>query len=386
MSQIKLAITEADSPMVTCPAARRPAARRPAATSWLRRAAGAVVVAALVWAPAAPARAEDASAARAQARAAAQHVSDVRRQLVTAERAYTLAMSQVGQQVSDFLVADAARAQAQQQADAAADRTAASARALYLGGGQAGLLNSLLTSGDATELVARASGIRQVLAAADASAALAARQAQGAARVSDDRARVADASVVTAAQITQRADAVAALLADAQRALDGLSARARALTEAEQAAQALAASRAAAMASQSAAIGQVRAQLPPAEYFRLYRAAATTCPGMDWTLLAAVGQVESGHGRNVGPSSAGAIGPMQFMPATFAAYGVDGDRDGRLDAFSPADSIYSAARYLCSGGAGSPSGIQAALFRYNRAQWYVDLVLGVQAQLRAQQG
>jgi membrane-bound lytic murein transglycosylase B len=103
---------------------------------------------------------------------------------------------------------------------------------------------------------------------------------------------------------------------------------------------------------------------------------------MDWTLLAAVGQVESGNGRNAGTSSAGAIGPMQFMPATFNAYAVDGNHDGRLDPYSPADAIFTAAHYLCTGGAGSPAGVRAALFRYNRADWYVELVLAVQAQIQ----
>ncbi|MGL5830355.1 MAG: lytic transglycosylase domain-containing protein, partial [Angustibacter sp.] len=83
----------------------------------------------------------------------------------------------------------------------------------------------------------------------------------------------------------------------------------------------------------------------------------------------------------VGPSSAGAVGPMQFMPRTFAAYGVDGNRDGVKDAWDPADAIYSAANYLCANGGGRPTGIQKALFAYNRAQWYVDLVLGVQRKI-----
>jgi membrane-bound lytic murein transglycosylase B len=129
----------------------------------------------------------------------------------------------------------------------------------------------------------------------------------------------------------------------------------------------------------------VRATLPPSGYLALYRSAAATCPGMRWTLLAAVGQVESGHGRNVGPSSAGAVGPMQFMPTTFRAYAVDGDGDGRTDPMSPADAVFTAARYLCGGGAGSASGVRAALFRYNHAQWYVDLVLQVEQRLVATQ-
>ncbi|MGH2500792.1 MAG: transglycosylase SLT domain-containing protein, partial [Candidatus Limnocylindria bacterium] len=58
----------------------------------------------------------------------------------------------------------------------------------------------------------------------------------------------------------------------------------------------------------------------PADYLPIYRKAAATCPGLPWTVLAAVGRLESDHGRNAKTSSAGAVGPMQFMRATFAAY------------------------------------------------------------------
>lgn len=373
------------STMLHADAARVIRAPRRTATRWPQRVAVAVACSVLVSAPAVPAHAEDAAQARAQARAAAAHVRSIEVRLARAQDAYATAMSRVGQQVSDFIVADTARADAQRTADAAADRSAASARALYQSGGQAGLLNSVLSSGDVFDLAARMSGVQQVLSAAHANASDAAAQARAVGEIAAQHGAVADASVVTAAQITERADAVAALLDDAQHTLDALSSRARSLTEAEAAARELARARAAAALAQSTALGSVRAQVPPAEYFRLYRAAATTCPGMDWTLLAAVGQVESGHGRNAGVSSAGAQGPMQFMPGTFAMYGVDGDHDGRTDPYSPADAVYTAARYLCSGGGGTPSGVSAALFRYNRAQWYVDLVLSVQEQLRAQQ-
>jgi membrane-bound lytic murein transglycosylase B len=118
----------------------------------------------------------------------------------------------------------------------------------------------------------------------------------------------------------------------------------------------------------------------PAEFAADYRSAAHTCTGMRWTLLAAIGQVESGHGRNDGPSSAGAIGPMQFMPATFALYAVDGDGDGVTDPWDPEDAIFTAARYLCASGvaAGGAAGVHDALFAYNHAEWYVALVLAVE--------
>ena len=123
----------------------------------------------------------------------------------------------------------------------------------------------------------------------------------------------------------------------------------------------------------------------PPEFWAAYHAAAPTCPSLRWTLLAAVGQIESGHGRNEGPSSAGAIGPMQFMPATFRSYAVDGDHDGLLDAWDPQDAVFTAARYLCVSGAGTggAAGVQQALLAYNHAQWYVDLVLAAETSIIA---
>ena len=59
---------------------------------------------------------------------------------------------------------------------------------------------------------------------------------------------------------------------------------------------------------------------------------------------------ETGHGAHTGTSTAGAQGLMQFMPATWASYGVDGDGDGRADIHSDADSIFSAANYLTASG------------------------------------
>jgi hypothetical protein len=116
----------------------------------------------------------------------------------------------------------------------------------------------------------------------------------------------------------------------------------------------------------------------PGSYLDLYKLSAQVCPGLSWTVLAAIGQVESGHGRNNGPSSAGALGPMQFMPATWNAYGVDGDGDGKSDIWSPYDAVPSAARYLCANGAGlGGTKLRSAVFRYNHSWDYVDKVLGI---------
>lgn len=116
----------------------------------------------------------------------------------------------------------------------------------------------------------------------------------------------------------------------------------------------------------------------PTSYRELYIRSAALCPGMSWTLLAAIGQIESGHGVNLGPSSAGALGPMQFMPATWDYYRVDGDGDGRTDIMSPFDAVPAAAGYLCRNGAGKGGDdLYNAVFAYNHADWYVRKVLGL---------
>ncbi|MGI5272999.1 lytic murein transglycosylase [Nonomuraea sp. CA-218870] len=116
----------------------------------------------------------------------------------------------------------------------------------------------------------------------------------------------------------------------------------------------------------------------PGSYLELYKQAAARCPGLSWTVLAAIGQVESSHGRNNGPSSAGALGPMQFMPATWKAYGVDGDGDGKKDIWSPYDAVPGAANYLCSTGAGQGGEkLRKAIWHYNHSWDYVDKVLGI---------
>jgi hypothetical protein len=114
----------------------------------------------------------------------------------------------------------------------------------------------------------------------------------------------------------------------------------------------------------------------PSAYLRLYRAAAMTCRGLPWTVLAAIGTVETGNGANTATSSKGAMGPMQFLPSTFVAYAVDGDGDGVANIMDPADAIYSAARYLCANGAGlGGQALYSAIYAYNHADWYVREVI-----------
>lgn len=115
------------------------------------------------------------------------------------------------------------------------------------------------------------------------------------------------------------------------------------------------------------------ADIPP-NYLVLYEQAAARF-GLDWPVLAAVGEVETNHGRNAhgcAPNSAGARGPMQFLPATFAhAAKLAGITNP--DICDPADAIPAAAAYLKSNGA--PDDWQRALYRYNPVDWYPQLVL-----------
>jgi Transglycosylase SLT domain len=89
--------------------------------------------------------------------------------------------------------------------------------------------------------------------------------------------------------------------------------------------------------------------------------------GVRWQVLAAVNLIETAFGRVVNRSSAGAQGPMQFLPATWRAYGLGGDID------SPRDAILGAANYLHRSGA--PADDRRALYAYNHSTLYVDAVL-----------
>jgi membrane-bound lytic murein transglycosylase B len=89
--------------------------------------------------------------------------------------------------------------------------------------------------------------------------------------------------------------------------------------------------------------------------------------GVPWQILAAINLVESAFGRVVNRSSAGARGPMQFMPSTWQAYGLGGDIS------SPRDAVLGAANYLRQSGA--PADERQALYAYNPSRLYVDAVL-----------
>lgn len=107
--------------------------------------------------------------------------------------------------------------------------------------------------------------------------------------------------------------------------------------------------------------------------------------GVDWAIVAAIGKIETDHGRSTAPGVHSGVnfakccaGPVQFSiigagGGTWGAYGVDGDGDGDKDVYDPADAIPAAARYLKASGA--PADNERAIFAYNHASWYVAEVL-----------
>ena len=117
----------------------------------------------------------------------------------------------------------------------------------------------------------------------------------------------------------------------------------------------------------------------PASYIQLFQeSAALYCRGLPWEVLAAIGQIESGDGANVGPSSAGALGPMQFLPSTWAEWGITAfGEPGPPNILDPFDAVPSAARYLCAAGGSTAAGLPRAIFAYNHAVWYVSEVLAL---------
>jgi cell wall-associated NlpC family hydrolase len=127
--------------------------------------------------------------------------------------------------------------------------------------------------------------------------------------------------------------------------------------------------------------GSTEPALPPG-WAALDGAAAATCPGLSWSVLAAIGAVESDSGRSTAPgvtsgaNAAGAEGPMQFEPTTFAAYATVGPGGASpASPYDPVDAVYSASALLCADGGGTAEGLRAAVEAYNHSTVYVDTVL-----------
>lgn len=108
--------------------------------------------------------------------------------------------------------------------------------------------------------------------------------------------------------------------------------------------------------------------------FRKIYLAAASRYGIPWELLEAIHMIESGKsGDTCRKSSAGAIGPMQFMPGTWKAYS-----QGNI--CNVEDSIFAAAKLLAANGAGDGR-VYNAIWQYNHADWYVKKVLNMAKEL-----
>jgi hypothetical protein len=138
--------------------------------------------------------------------------------------------------------------------------------------------------------------------------------------------------------------------------------------------------------------GRAVASIPPT-WLELYQRAALACPGLPWTVLAAIGTVETDNGQSTaagvrsGANFAGAEGPMQFEPPTFSSYGVIGP--GGADPpnpYDPVDAVYSAAHLLCTNGAGDPATVPRAIYAYNHSSDYVAQVLSLASSYGAAAG
>lgn len=319
------------------------------------------------------AHAETTGEASAQVQALLKKVHHLQSEAKVAEGRYARAFQGLESSVDAAITADETSSAAASNAASAEAALDARVLALYESGGQVAADAAMLRSGTITEVFDRnelASRAVSAQVAAVRTANEAAAAAEQAARTAGHQEHVA---IGTERSIASAATRVQSLLAAQSKLLRKADKRLAAVRAAE-----------AELASETSDFSSITTSsidnlhiLPPsALYLSLYQGAAKTCPGLPWTVLAAIGQVESGHGRNDSTSSAGAMGPMQFLPATFAAYAVDGDHDGKTSIMDPADAIYTAAHYLCANGAGrSPGALRAAVFHYNHAVWYVDMVL-----------
>lgn len=323
----------------------------------------------------------DVNQAERQAARISGEIATVQPQVDQALAAYETALDAVGQAVGTSVAATRVYESLQHQANAATTNQNAHIVALYESGGNVLAYADVLTSGDPYSLhqLPMLSGI---VAQDAATAASATRVARAAKERADSAESQISSKLTNADVVNQRLADLQALLGQEEALLAQASAKAQQLQAFQAAAAAVAAARESLAQADATAASDVAPYAIPPAFDALYRAAAQTCQGLSWTVLAAIGQVETHHGAGAMVSSAGALGPMQFMPATFTHYAVDGDHDGKADIMNPADSIYTAASYLCANGAGDGGqNLRAAIWNYNHADWYVQLVLSLAAKL-----
>jgi hypothetical protein len=347
----------------------------------LRRARVAAVAATLagvtgigVLMPAAVASADTSGQADAKVQEILAKVQQIQQQVAKAEHAYDQALAGVAGSVNaaslDGRASDAIAAQAQ----TARERLDNRVRGLYMSGGPLAIYATLLDAQDPTALQEQAIVISQVVQGDRLALSAADDVSHQAAQIADDAQRQARAHIRTERSVAVVATQVLTLLAQEQQLLGQARQHAADVHAAE---AALRLQQEALSSITAERIAALRALPADPAYMAIYhRAASAECPGLSWTVLAAIGQVESGHGRDTSTSYAGAMGPMQFLPATFDRYAVDGDNDGFTDIMNPADAIYTAAHYLCSNGANhGPDALYQAIWHYNHADWYVQMVL-----------
>ncbi|MDQ1696687.1 MAG: hypothetical protein QOJ03_2040 [Frankiaceae bacterium] len=349
----------------------------------LRHARGlaALGVAGLVLSISPAARADSTDDAKKAAAAVLAQVHDLQLQVEQAERIYDRALAQVGASVNAAILDERSTEEVAAAAPEATDALNDRVRGLYMSGGPLALYATLLSSGNVTDfqnriaLVDRVVSSGQLIVQADAEVVAQARQQS---RKSDRR---ASRSVRTERSVARSAMRVVQLMHRQQQLLDEANARVAHLQAIDDARTALAAQNAAFGSITASRLTSLQVLPPSAAYLSLYHRAAATCSGLSWTVLAAIGQVESGHGRNPSTSYAGAMGPMQFLPSTFASYAVDGDHDGKADIMNAADAIFTAAHYVCANGAGrGGTALYQAIWHYNHADWYVQMVLALAKQ------
>jgi hypothetical protein len=320
------------------------------------------------------ASAETSGQADAQVQQILAKVKAIQAQVSKAEQQYDAALAGVAGSVNAAVLDGRASDEVAGQAQAARDQLNDRVRGLYMSGGPLAIYATLLDAQDPSALQEQALVVNQVVDADRLVVAAAARVSHQAAQIADDAQRQARARIRTERSVAVVATRVMTLLAQEQELLAQAQSHAAVLKAAE---QALAAERAAMTTITADQLARLHALPASPSYMLIYQhAAASECPGLSWSVLAAIGQVESGHGRDTSTSYAGAMGPMQFLPSTFVTYAVDGDNDGSADIMSAPDAIFTAAHYLCANGAaGNPDALYRAIWHYNHADWYVQMVL-----------